>query len=217
MGKYDEDKIKGARFGKLVAIEPVSGPTTGGATNSHTRWRCVCDCGGETTPLASNLLNGQKTCGCYRITHGGTHNPAYNSWWGIVDRCTNPDNKDYVRYGARGITVCDRWRDSFNAFLEDMGPRPGPGYSVDRIKNHIGYEPGNCRWATAGEQQNNRTNNRRFEFDGRSQTIAQWAREIGVSRQALRYRLDNGWTVEQALTIPFDHTNDIDEINAALV
>jgi hypothetical protein len=117
----------------------------------------------------------------------------------MVARCTNPKRPDYAYYGGRGITVCERWRISFGAFLEDMGTKPH-GLSLDRIDNTRGYELGNCRWATKHEQMQNTRGTRLIAFGGRSMGIAAWAREIGINKESLRTRLLRGWTVEAALT-----------------
>lgn len=113
-------------------------------------------------------------------------------------RCDNPKNISYANYGGRGITVCPEWRDNFEAFLRDMGPRPA-GHSLDRIDNDKPYEPGNVRWATRGTQANNTRANRRITHSGVTKTLSQWAHEIGVPVVTLHRRLADGWTLERAL------------------
>jgi hypothetical protein len=122
-----------------------------------------------------------------------TYLSEYRTWDSLKRRCQNPSDRSYSRYGGRGITVCDRWRDSFEAFLTDMGPRPGPGYSIDRI---------NCRWATARQQQQNLRSNRLITFGGETKPLIVWAREKGLTKRSLQFRLNNGWPVERALTTP---------------
>lgn len=118
----------------------------------------------------------------------------------MVYRCTNPKSRDYRRYGANGITVCDRWRDSFEAFIADMGERPSRSHSLDRYPNGAGnYEPGNVRWATAKEQANNLSNNKKYRYNGQDLTASQIADLTGVSFNLIRRRLDNGWSMEEAL------------------
>ncbi len=113
---------------------------------------------------------------------------TYRTWYAMIRRCHNPANADFQRYGGRGIQVCNRWRMSFRVFLEDMGIRPS-GLTIDRIDNNGNYEPGNCRWATPLEQQQNTRAARSILFDGRSKTLRDWARETGISASTLRRRL----------------------------
>lgn len=128
------------------------------------------------------------------------HNsPEYTAWAGMLQRCRNPKNAAYPDYGGRGITVCDAWRDSFEAFYADLGPRPSARHSIDRIDNDGNYEPGNCRWATAKEQNRNTRRARLLTFDGRTQLLSDWGAELGVHPEAIRGRLRRGWSIEDAL------------------
>lgn len=127
----------------------------------------------------------------------------YNVWELMRARCYRPTNRAYPRYGGRGITICDRWRHDFAAFFADMGPRPSASHEIDRIDNDGPYAPGNCRWATCTTQSNNRRSNVRYEFNGRSLTIAEWSRETGLSVMTLHLRIRRRkWPVELALTLP---------------
>ena len=129
-------------------------------------WECLCECGNKTIVSASYLRNGKiKSCGCLRkegnntkhqhTSRSHTPSPTYSSWIKAKQRCNNPNVPNWVDYGGRGIKVCDRWLDSFENFLADMGERPD-GTTIDRINNDGNYEPGNCKWSTPKEQSNNR-------------------------------------------------------------
>ncbi len=151
--------IAGERFGRLLAVERVGATPRGQAT-----WRVICECGTERVVPATQLLQGKTlSCGCLRQeqlalgnpTHGLSSRPEYEIWSSMKKRCENPNSHAWHNYGGRGIAVCDRWRNSFEDFFEDMGPRPSPEHSIDRIDNDRGYEPGNVRWATAQEQARN--------------------------------------------------------------
>lgn len=122
----------------------------------------------------------------------------YVIWVNMTYRCSNPNASAYTHYGGRGIKVCERWSD-FSLFFQDMGPRPSPQHQVDRIDNDAGYSPSNCRWATRKEQASNRRTSRVITFRGRSRTLDQWAERVGISKQALSFRLDK-WSKTRALT-----------------
>jgi AraC-like DNA-binding protein len=129
-----------------------------------------------------------------------THSPEWAAWRRIIIRCGNQSSPSYEHYGAKGIRVCDRWRTSFEAFFADMGQMPSDRRTIDRIDNLSGYEPGNCRWASATEQNRNKTSNVRLTHDGRTMTVAEWAREIGMSQSGLHDRLKK-MTTQEALTM----------------
>lgn len=143
----------------------------------------------------------------YGFKHGATANGQttleYRSWTCMKTRCYNPNAADFPRYGARGIRVCDRWLESFENFLADMGLAPGPGYTVERLDNDGDYCLTNCKWATQIEQSNNRRNSKYIEFGDKKQTYAQWAREFGwpLYLISVRMRIWNG-DIEKVLTTP---------------
>lgn len=137
---------------------------------------------------------------------GGRQTSEYAAWTGMVQRCANPDNKRFPLYGGRGITVCARWRASFENFLADMGRKPSAKHSLDRINVNGHYEPSNCRWATWAEQHRNKRNNVFITFGDRTMCLRDWALAVGVTYSALRKRLSK-WPLERALTAPpaLDH------------
>lgn len=150
----------GTKYGRLAVVERASG-------TARARWLCRCDCGAERVVFGYNLRSGATaSCGCLRAEmvaeknrakapHGLTRSPTHKSYWAMISRCEQPGNASFARYGGAGVKVCARWRESFTAFVEDVGLRPA-GTTLDRIENTKGYEPGNCRWATPKEQARNR-------------------------------------------------------------
>lgn len=129
--------------------------------------------------------------------------PEYRAWGSMKDRCYNHRNKSFHNYGGRGITVCQRWLDSFDAFLEDMGRRPSAKHSLDRWPDKDGhYEAGNCRWALPSQQMNNVRYNRNIAIGEEVRTVAQWCRHFAIARSTFESRLDRGWSILEALTRP---------------
>ncbi len=126
--------------------------------------------------------------------------PEYKAWRAAIDRCTLPHHQAWENYGGRGIRVCDRWLESFEAFLADVGPRPGKDYSLDRKENDGHYEPGNVRWATLAEQNRNRRDSVKLTLDGVTMNASEWARRLGISKSALGRRIKVGWPLHRALT-----------------
>lgn len=197
--------LVGQRFGKLVVVEPSY------KRSNHRTWRCQCDCGKFiTTPTSGTLRRGNTTsCGCSRgisnTKHGharrGEFSSEYSSWAGMLARCRDPKHVSFRHYGGRGIVVCDAWRDSFETFLADMGRRPSAKHSLDRKNNDGNYEPGNVRWSTELEQAQNTSNVRLIEYRGEIMSIAAWSRRLGLRRETINYRLNHGWSVEDAFTV----------------
>lgn len=192
--------ITGKRFGRLVVIHRAAN------LGKLAAWHCQCDCGEQRIVRGGSLRDGKTvSCGCARRDsgrakkiHGMSHSPTYNVWSSMIQRCYYEKAESYHLYGARGITVCKRWR-KFKNFLADMGKQPS-GKSIERIDNNGNYGPSNCRWATRVEQANNRRTNRLLTAFGKTQTVAMWAREVGISMWSLHARITKlGWSVEDAL------------------
>ena len=136
--------------------------------------------------------------------HGQSNTPTYRSWRGMLNRCRNPNSTQFGRYGSRGISVCDRWLTDFAAFVEDVGERPSSLHSIERINNDGNYEPGNCRWATMVEQENNKSSNVIVTYRGERMTVSQAWRRAGliISKGTLTSRLSLGWPIERAVETP---------------
>jgi len=200
--------LTGKKFGRLLVsgIDQSSQP-------KRIRYSCICDCGKPVVVQRNNLVSGNTmSCGCLQIErasqknkkhgesyYGGHLTKEYKIWLGMKARCYNPNNDSYSRYGARGIVVCERWVNSFETFLTDMGRCPS-GMSIDRRNTNGNYEPQNCRWATQQEQQNNRLNNRWFTLNRLTKTISQWSRHLNKNPKLVHTRISRGWSVERALT-----------------
>lgn len=191
--------LSNQKYGRWTVIKRV-GTKAGGAL-----WLCKCECG-NTGEVRSNILRdgSSKSCGCYNkdvrravciernTTHGLAGTRTHNIWVNLKQRHKSP------KYAH--ITVCAEWS-SFEQFLEDMGKCPTEFHTIDRQDNSKGYEPGNCRWATQKEQQNNRTNNLKITAFGETKNLQQWADDLGIHRRTIKSRLDLGWTPEQALSV----------------
>jgi hypothetical protein len=138
-------------------------------------------------------------------THGDTAGsgptPEYRTWQNIIKRCTDPTDKSWLRYGGAGIRICDKWRNSYETFLADMGRRPSSNHSIDRIENARGYEPGNCRWATSKEQRLNQRRIVLIEANGKALTLTDWVRHLGLSKSTVNKRLARGWSPKEALNL----------------
>lgn len=128
--------------------------------------------------------------------------PEYYVWAAIVQRCYNPNNPRFADYGGRGVTMCQEWRDSYEAFLRDMGRRPTPKHTIERRHNDVGYTPENTIWATMHAQSRNKRSNHRLTFQGKTQCIRDWSLETGLRYGTILNRIRDGWTVEETLTAP---------------
>jgi len=156
-----------------------------------------------------NLKNGNtQSCGCYKIdrtkeansTHGRSRTAIYHIYYGLLDRCFNPENKRYSHYGARGITVDSSWlgEAGFERFCEDMGPRPSRKHSIERRDNNGAYGPNNCRWATQKEQSRNKRSNRLVSYKGETKPLSQFCEELGLPYRTIWWRINAGWSAKQA-------------------
>lgn len=201
--------LDGDRFGRWTVISFSHVLDSG-----HAMFNCRCDCGTGKVVRGYKLQRGESlSCGCLRneksssrmTTHGLSKHRLFATWLGMNERCRNPLNAAYPSYGGRGIFVCDRWHDIAN-FLADMEAAWTEGSTLDRIDNNGPYSPENCRWASYSDQSLNRRNNVRFTHNGKTQTIFEWAREIGMPPKTLWARLNSGWPIGDALTIPSSKT-----------
>ena len=191
--------LSGHRFGKLLAIKPL------GRRNGQTHFLFKCDCGDEVPIAGVHVTSGrQKTCGCghRQVHHGRSRAPEYQIWRHMVARCTNPKNIGYRLYGGRGIKVCDRWLDSVDNFIADMGHRPSKRHSVDRRENDGPYAAWNCYWALPKEQGRNRRGLRVITFQGKTASASEWAEAVGLKYTTLLRRLKKGIPPKEALTKP---------------
>ena len=201
--------LTGRRFGMWTVLD-----RNHNLKRKQTMWNCRCDCGTLRPVDANNLSHGGSNgCGCtslmllgeFAATHGQTRNkvipPTYHSWAGMKARCMNVNHKSYPQYGGKGISVCDRWL-SYENFFSDMGEKPA-GTSIDRIDPYGDYSPENCRWASDFKQANNKTNNHDITAFGKTQTLQEWANEIGISHGAILFRIYKAkWPIEVALSKP---------------
>ncbi len=209
MGGRNKVDLTGKRIGRWTVIKI----SQKGTRTLPLKWLCICDCGNLKEVSSRSLLSGRSnSCGCLskditsRIhkTHGLTGTKTYQVWSRMIRRCTDPKSKDYKYYGARGITVCDRWL-KFENFFSDMGEAP-KGMEMDRINNDLGYSKENCRYITHQENCRNFRKNRIIEFNGEQRPLCEWAEIYNIPQDRLRNRLDAGWPVEKALTVPANST-----------
>lgn len=200
--------ITGMKFGKLTALY-ISGKTK----SREYIWHCVCGCGNETDVRGSSLRSGNtKSCGCYNKEcekpdhkkHGMSKTRIYKIWKNMRQRCYCEKNISYYNYGAKGIRVCDEWN-SDNGFINFYNWSINNGYdenlTIDRIDCSGNYTSENCRWITNMEQQSNKTNNHYINYNGKTYTLSQLAREFNIKHQTLEKRLKRGWDLNDALLI----------------
>lgn len=174
-------------------------------------WTCICECGNTRDVHRGDIQRERtKSCGCHlremlskrARTHGMFGTPEYKSWEGMIQRCCNKNDRAWPKYGGRGISICERWRHSFQNFFADMGKRPAPKMQVDRIDTNGNYEPGNCRWATSKQNNRNRRNNRILIINGVSHCVSEWSELSGIRHDTICARIRSGWTLEKAVFTP---------------
>ena len=194
--------LVGKRFGKIVVLEYL------GRKHHASYWKCQCDCGNIVKCYYGNLVKGTTTsCGCLRSyyaqrtrnCHGESTSRLYDEWARMRNRCYNKNSRDYQRYGGRGIKICEEWSTYWpfrewavsNGYEDDL--------SLDRIEVNGDYSPQNCRWITMKEQASNKRNNVFIEYRGERKNIAQWARELGLLKETINWRVKAGWSPEECL------------------
>lgn len=199
--------MSGLRFGRWSVIS-MAGKNSGGTA----LWLCRCSCGTERAVRGTELRYGQSmSCGCLNkeitrsvciernTTHGLSKTREYKIWKSMIARCHKKSNSSYPSYGGRGIVVCATWRKSFEAFIGDMGKCPD-GLQIERIDNNGPYSKENCRWASRIEQCSNTRRNRYIKFGGKTLTVSEWSRQLGITQMALWKRLNRGMPLKRALT-----------------
>ena len=221
MGKHSHNFIDltGQVFGRLTIIKQVPN-----IKPKHSRWLCLCECGRKVETNGTNLRQGNtRSCGCLKreasiatgkrnATHGMTNSKEYRTWRQMMWRCLNPQSADYDLYGKRGIRVCERWRNDFMAFYSDMGPKPSPEHSIDRINGNGHYSCGqcqecidqgwemNCRWATRSQQGRNKANNAFLTYNDEIRCAAEWAEITGIPAYIIRQRMARGLPAGKVLS-----------------
>ena len=202
--------LVGKVFGRLTVIKQLP------SRNHQRHWLCQCVCGNTSTPSTNALNKGNsESCGCLQrdrtseasIQHGefsqGNRTPSteYGSWKNMMNRCSNPKSQDYHNYGGRGITVFERWK-TYKNFLLDMGRKPSPAHSIERIDNNGNYEPGNVRWATRTEQNSNMRRTILVCWDDHVMPLTKAAPLFGIGASTAVARHARGWSICRALTEP---------------
>ncbi len=194
--------LTGVRSGKLLVT------SHNGKRNGVHYWNVRCDCGRDHVVKGFFLSSGiQKGCGCIRLKHGHGSSakgpsPTYRTWMSMRARCHRPNHHNYPNYGARGIYVCDRWRDSFKNFLEDMGERPSLKHTIERVDNDGPYSPKNCIWILSSLQPRNTRHCRMVSYQGETHCLAEWSEITGILYTTIQGRLNRGWSPERTLTEP---------------
>ncbi len=193
----------GKRFSFLTVLSPRHND------RGFRLWECICDCGNRRIVSTGEPNAGRAhSCGCMKLSNGRflksgiSKTKTYRIWSTMLARCRTGSQTSYPRYGAVGISVCERWS-NFENFLFDMGEAPH-GMEIDRIDSSGNYEPGNCRWATRSQNARNKRNNVYLTLNGETKLLLEWAKQYNLSVSLLRVRLRLGWAVERAILTPVD-------------
>lgn len=210
MSTDSDHEFVGMRFGEVtvLSVDRVAVTRVERGARILRRIRVAlyeCSCGNRGSTAINNLMNGHtKSCGCAtrKRTHGMHLSSEYTSWAKMKSRCCDENSESYKHYGGRGVAVCERWLISFENFYSDMGPKPSPNHSLDRIDVNGNYEPSNCRWATVIEQANNTRRNRIMTIDGVTRRIDEWCLMTDVPRYLIWLRLKRGWNEKDAVFKP---------------
>lgn len=193
----------GLSIGRLKLIKRIK-------KNRMAYWLCLCKCGTRKYVNEGGIRLGTSSCGCLasellskrNLKHGRARSPEWIAWVSMKTRCYNKNYKGYANYGGRGIKVCARWMESFQAFFDDVGKRPSENHSIDRLDSNKGYLPGNVRWSTYLEQNRNRKYARTLTVHGQTKPLIEWARSSGLEYPTLKARVDSGMSPEGAISKP---------------
>lgn len=194
------ERYQGKTFNKLLIV------SFSHRYKNKNFWHCICSCGKQTIIETYSFSSGKaKSCGCIkrtikpRLTHGQSHTSEFHIWQGMKARCYNKMSHAFDDYGGRGIVVCNEWINSFETFFKEMGPRPSPLHSLDRIDNNLGYSKQNCRWATQKQQCRNKRINNNYTHNGVTKCLKEWAEFYTIPYKLLWRRLKHGWSFEEAI------------------
>lgn len=199
-------QVVGNKYNRLTVLSYI------GSKNYSHRILCLCDCGAKKEVDGWSVVRGLvKSCGCllkewYKKPkkHGMSNTKEYKTWNKIKQRCLNPNNDRFNRYGKRGIKVCRRWLNSFDNFFKDMGYAPSKKHTIERINNNKNYSPSNCIWATRDIQNRNTSFNKYVIINGEKKCISEWCKIYGLNRGSVQSRLNKGMNPKEAILKPFD-------------
>jgi len=206
---HNAKDVTGQTFGRLIARHPVRVIRP---KRNYAGWLCQCECGKTHIVVTGDLIAGRvKSCGCLVVdflvelntTHGMKKSPEWRTWASMKTSCMSKKSPAYKYYGARGISICSEWINSFEIFYTDMRKQPTQKHSIERINNNGNYTPDNCIWTTSKQQARNRRDTRWLEFNGQTRCMADWADRTGIKYPTLQARINKlGWSVEKALSKP---------------